>query len=210
VVTLKVYAALTFDDGYLSHYYIAEFLFKEKIKGTFFVVTYLKHFEGKPLLTLHPELIRAISDLDHEIGSHSCTHVALTSLSYRQVEQEVSESRYYLEKILNKKVKGFAYPHGFYNKDVISKVARYYEYARLAGKRFEAKTWNSCIRSHYLIEGIGYKELLKLPMKYIIYRHIKPVVVFHNDPLYIVKAVIRYLRCWNVEFVTLSELLERA
>ena len=195
MVALKVYAALTFDDGYLSHYHIAKSLFEEGIKGTFFITTRLKHFEGEPLLTLHLKLIRAINDMDHEIGSHNCTHIILTSLSHRQVEQEISESRYYLEEILSKKVRGFAYPHGFYNKDVISKVARYYEYARLAGKRFEAKTWNSCIKSRYLIEGIGYKELLKLPTKYISYRHIKPVIVFHNGPLYIVKAVIRYLRC---------------
>lgn len=201
-----LYVALTFDDGYLIHYCIAKYLYEEGIRATFFVITNLKNFESKYLLTLHPELIQAISEVGHEIGSHGCTHFVLTQLPPQRLEQELIESKRWLEKILKKRVEGFAYPGGFYNKDVVLTVAKYYRYARLAGKRFEAKTWNSCIYSQYLIEGIGYKELLKLPLKYILYRNIKPVIVFHNEPLYVVKAVIKYLRLWRAEFVTLGEL----
>jgi peptidoglycan/xylan/chitin deacetylase (PgdA/CDA1 family) len=204
---VALYVALTFDDGYLSHYHIAKYLYEEGIKATFFVVTHLKNFEGKPLLTIYPELLQEMNDMGHEIGSHSCTHPILTELPPWRLEHELVESKNWLEKTLKRPIKGFAYPGGFYNKNVVLAVAKYYEYARLAGKRFEAKTWNSRRRSRYLIEGIGYKELLEMPLKCIIYRNIKPVIIFHNEPLYIVKAVITYLKLWKAEFVTLKELV---
>lgn len=205
---MKIHVALTFDDGYLSHYNIAKFLYRENIFATFFVVTHLKCFEGRPLLTSYPEMFQAIGDMGHEIGSHSCTHPVLTKLSKQQVEDELKRSKDYLEKLLGKRMRSFAYPHGSYNMDVLLCVAKYYEYARLAGRRFEAKTWNAQLKSHYLIEGIGYKELFKLPVKYLTHHYIKPVLVFHDDPLHIVKLVIRYLRFWKAKFMTLSELFE--
>lgn len=204
----KVYVALTFDDGYLAHYHIAKYLYEEGIKATFFVITHLEAFENKPLLTIHPELLWEISDMGHEIGSHSCSHPILTRLPLRGLEREIIESKQWLEEMLTKPVEGFAYPGGFYNKDVVLAVAKYYKYARLGGKRFEAKTWNSRKRSRYLIEGIGYRELLKMPLKRAIYHNIKPVIVFHDDPLYKVKAVIAYLKLWRVEFITLRELVD--
>jgi len=206
VVALKVYAALTFDDGYLSHYHIAKSLFEEGIKGTFFIITRLKHFEGEPLLTLHPKLIRAINDMGHEIGSHSCTHPNLVRLSESDLEYELRKSKEFLSDLLKEDIVGFAYPGGFHDKRVVAKVSKYYEYARLAGKRFESKSWNAHNKCKYLIEGIGAKELLKLPLKLILYRDIKPVVIFHDDPLWVIKSVVKYLRFYGARFVTLSEL----
>jgi peptidoglycan/xylan/chitin deacetylase (PgdA/CDA1 family) len=202
----KVYVALTFDDGYLVHYHIAKYLYKEGIKATFFVITHLKIFEDKPLLTMYPELLQEISDMGHEVGSHSCSHSVLTDLPLWRLEREIIESKRWLEEMLTRSVEGFAYPGGFYNKNVVLAVAKHYKYARLAGKRFEAKTWNAHKHSRYLIEGIGYRELLKMPLKRVIYYNIKPVIVFHDDPLYKVKAVIAYLKLWRVEFTTLREL----
>ncbi|MEM4489346.1 MAG: polysaccharide deacetylase family protein [Desulfurococcaceae archaeon] len=205
---MRVHVALTFDDGYLSHYRVAKILHDEGINGTFFIITHLQYFENKPLLTLRPEIIQVISDMGHEIGSHTRSHPNLTKLPCQHIEYELKVSKSFLEGLIRKKVLSFAYPGGFYNKDVLFHVARYYKYARLAGKRFEAKTWNAQLKSRYLIEGIGYKELLKLPMKYILYRYIRPVIVFHDDPLHIIKAVIKYLRFWGAEFLTLGELFE--
>jgi len=203
---MRVYVALTFDDGYLSHYHIAKILHDEGIAGTFFIITHLQYFENKPLLTLRPEIIQVISDMGHEIGSHTCFHPNLTKLSCQHIEYELKASKSFLEGFIGKKVHGFAYPGGFYDRNVLFYVTKYYRYARLAGKRFEAKTWNAQLKSRYLIEGIGYKELLKLPIKYIIYRYIRPAIVFHDEPPYIIKAVIRYLRFYGAKFTTLGEL----
>lgn len=204
---MKMYAALTFDDGYLSHLDVAYFLYKLGIRATFFIITCLKNFEGKPLLTINPRYIQLINDMGHEIGSHSCTHARLDKLQANEIERELIESKRYLENLLGRKVKGFAYPSGFYNKDVVLMVARYYDYARLAGKRFEARTWNAVKRIPYMIEGIGAKELVKLPVKYVLYKNIHPVIVFHDDPIKLVNLVVKTLRSIGAEFVTLSELV---
>jgi len=151
----RLLASLTFDDGYLSHYNIAKLLHKEGVRATFFVITHLKYFEGKPLLTAATELIQEIHDMEHEIGSHGCTHSILTSLPKSELEWELLQSKLYLSKLIGRDVRGFAYPSGFYNKKTVLYVAKYYDYARLAGKRFESKSWNANKRSCYLIEGIG-------------------------------------------------------
>jgi len=202
-------ASLTFDDGYLSHYNIAKLLYKEGVEATFFVLTHLRSFEGKPLLTIAPELIQEMHDMGHEIGSHGCTHRILISLSESELEQELQQSKQYLSRLVRSDIRGFAYPSGFYNEKVVSYVAKYYDYARLAGKRFESRSWNANKKSCYLIEGIGAKELVKLPIKYFVYRRIMPVIVFHDDPWFVVKATIRFLRVWNVEILPLNELVNR-
>lgn len=205
---MKIRAALTFDDGYLSHYNVAKFIFNEGILGTFFIITHLKYFEEKPLLTLYPRLIQIMSDMGHEIGSHSCTHPNLTKLSKRELENELENSKKYLETLLNKKIDGFAFPYGFYNKDVLLNVIKYYRYSRLGGRRYEAKTWNAQLKSRYLIESISCKELFKLPAKYLKHHSIRPVIIFHDDPPYVIRAVVRYLRSLGAEFVPLGELFD--
>lgn len=46
------------------------------------------------------------------IGAHTVTHTALSSQSYEKQEQEILESKLYLEEIINKKVLTFSYPFG--------------------------------------------------------------------------------------------------
>lgn len=46
------------------------------------------------------------------IGAHTINHPNLNSLTNSQMENEISESKYFLEKLLNIKVKHFAYPFG--------------------------------------------------------------------------------------------------
>jgi len=203
----RLLASLTFDDGYLSHYNIAKLLYKEGVRATFFVITHLRSFEGKPLLTIAPELIQEMHEMGHEIGSHGCTHRILTSLSEFELEQELLQSKQYLGRLIGSDIRGFAYPGGFWNKKVVLYVAKYYDYARMAGKRFESRSWNANKKSCYFIEGIGAKELVKLPTKYFIYRRVMPVIVFHDDPWFVVKLVIRLLRAWGAELLPLNELV---
>ena len=57
-----------------------------------------------------------------EIGSHTISHPLLTETSADQIENELVLSRTFLEGIIKKPVKYFAYPSGNYNSLVISKV----------------------------------------------------------------------------------------
>jgi peptidoglycan/xylan/chitin deacetylase (PgdA/CDA1 family) len=181
------------------------------IKATFFVITHLKEFEGKQLLTIKPELLKEMRLMGHEIGSHTCTHMPLTNLSRDKLVLELKDSKEYLSKLLGEEVMGFSYPGGFYNVHIVLEVFKYYRYARLGGKRFESRSWNANRRgrySRYLIEGIGAKELLKLPLKHIMYRGIKPVIIFHDDPPWLIEIVVKYLKSFGARFVTLGELVE--
>ena len=203
--------ALTFDDGYLNHFYVAKMLKRRGIRATFFVITHLKEFQGRQLLTVKPELLKEMNLMGHEIGSHTCTHSILTNLSRDKLVLELKGSKEYLSELLHDEIIGFSYPGGFYNTHVILEVSKYYRYARLGGRRFESRSWNAKKGrkySKYLIEGIGAKELLKLPLKYALYRDIKPVIIFHNDPPWLIEIVVKYLESFGVKFITLNELAE--
>src|SRR5271157_2470642 len=53
------------------------------------------------------------------VGSHTMTHPILLSLNEEDVRRELSGSRAQLEKILNKEIKLFSFPHGAFNAKLI-------------------------------------------------------------------------------------------
>jgi peptidoglycan/xylan/chitin deacetylase (PgdA/CDA1 family) len=63
-------AAISFDDGNLEDVEGAILLSKLGVKATFYIITHLKSWEGKILLTEKPELLAEVAELGHEIGSH--------------------------------------------------------------------------------------------------------------------------------------------
>lgn len=108
---------------------------------------------------------------------------------------------------MNSAVKGFAYPLGSWNKRVVLEVSKYYYYARLGGRRFESRSWNAQRRSRYLIKGITPRELVKLPLRLVYYKlSIKPVIIFHREPLFMIEGVIKTLKAMKANFVTLYEI----
>jgi peptidoglycan-N-acetylglucosamine deacetylase len=67
----------------------------------------------------------------HEIAAHSLTHPHLESLSKEELIYEIMEDRKNLEEISGYPVRGFAYPFGTYNQEVIGALAGMgIEYAR--------------------------------------------------------------------------------
>ena len=131
------YAAVTFDDGYLN---VIENALPElesrKIPSTLFIVTEALG-KSPPWLRDSPssanaekvmstdQLRRLPSDLV-TVGSHTMTHPELPCLNEEDARRELSESRAKLEKILNKEVKLFSFPHGAFN-------AKLVEWCREAG-----------------------------------------------------------------------------
>jgi peptidoglycan/xylan/chitin deacetylase (PgdA/CDA1 family) len=61
-----------------------------------------------------------------EIGSHTLNHPILTTISKENLIEEIRESRFRLEKFLNKPVVSFCYPNGIYSDEIINIVKNYY------------------------------------------------------------------------------------
>jgi peptidoglycan/xylan/chitin deacetylase (PgdA/CDA1 family) len=114
----RLRVALSFDDGYLDHYKMAQLLYKRRITATFFLNTGLSHWNNKPLLTLRPKLIRRMRRMNHEIASRTQSHPNLQRLTQEQVRHELRGSKEYLQSLLDEQVEGFAYPYGKYDERI--------------------------------------------------------------------------------------------
>ena len=82
---------------------------KYEVKATFFVLGYIAE--------QFPELIKKISELGHEIASHSYAHIDLRKVSKEKFEDDFIKSKNILEKITGKKVQGFRAPFFSINKN---------------------------------------------------------------------------------------------
>ncbi len=124
------HAAITFDDGYQNVIQNAlPELEIRKIPSTLFVVTEAlgkrppwranassSANNGRVMST--DQLRRLPSDLV-TVGSHTMTHPKLPCLNEEDARRELSESRAKLQKILNREVKLFSFPHGAFNAKLI-------------------------------------------------------------------------------------------
>lgn len=72
------------------------------VKATFFVLGYIAE--------KFPELVKKISELGHEIASHSYAHIDLRKVTKEQFEDDFFKSINILENITGKKVDGFRAP----------------------------------------------------------------------------------------------------
>jgi len=121
----KKFIAITFDDGYADNLeFAAPILKKYGFTATIFISTgYLdgggrqdKYWEKWSYLTTGN--ISELISSGFKIGSHSCSHGALTSLDDTSLRREISDSKKVLEGVVNSKANLFSYPHGDFNKRV--------------------------------------------------------------------------------------------
>ena len=194
--------AISFDDGYLRHYEYAKLLHKMDVPGTFFIITGLTEYMGEKLLTTKPELIRELTDMGHEVGSHTHTHRDLTRLSPEEMRIEFMRSIEALRRILGDDYEfGIAYPYGSFNEYVINEASRYFIYGRVMGS---FNRWNEKPMK-YALGGMGIRHLIKYPIKALTSKPKLINVVFHNEPAWLIRLTINYLRTFNVKFVTMRE-----
>jgi peptidoglycan/xylan/chitin deacetylase (PgdA/CDA1 family) len=195
--------SLTFDDGYLQHYDIAKKLYHMDIQATFFIITGLKTYAGKSLLTSRPELIKDILDMGHEIGSHTETHRDLTTLKPREIEEEFANSLNFIRRFTDEPV-GLAYPYGSFNQVVADIARRYFAYARTMGSY---NRWNS-IRDRFCVGGMGARYLPEIILKRLFTEKFKlAVLVFHEDARLAI-AIAKLLKDLGFEIKPLREAIK--
>lgn len=118
--------AITFDDGIEDLYTVAYPILKQKrIPFTAYIVS---EFIGKPGYMSYEQVKNLADDPLVEIGSHGISHASLTSLNREQKDYEINESQKRLEKLLHKKISGFAFSHGLYDAETL-KLLGHYKYA---------------------------------------------------------------------------------
>lgn len=102
----------SWDDGHVLDLRLAELLKKYHLGGTFYVAPQCREFSPQELLSDHQlrELAR-----DFEIGAHTLTHLRLGRVSAQTADQEIKQSKAYLEKLLDRRIDSFCYPGGSYS-----------------------------------------------------------------------------------------------
>jgi peptidoglycan/xylan/chitin deacetylase (PgdA/CDA1 family) len=119
----KVIVTTSWDDGAVQDLRLLKLLNKYNLKGTFYIPKNI-NFEikkGQFLKQLSEKDILEIAKTQ-EIGAHGITHTYLDELNKEQIYNEVKNSKDWLEKLLNKEIKMFAYPGGKYNDDIVNIV----------------------------------------------------------------------------------------
>lgn len=117
---------LTFDDGYLDVYTNAyPILQKYNLKANLYIIS--SYFDGVYMTT---DMVKELSKSPLiEIGSHTITHVALSSITdEEELEHEIRDSKLVLEELTEKNIDILAYPTGAYNDKVLELTRKYYKY----------------------------------------------------------------------------------
>ena len=112
----------SWDDGTKYDLRLFELLNKYNLKGTF----YISKKSAYNIKQLHKEEIILISK-KHEIGSHTINHPNLMELSEHNQKKELSDSKVWIEQIIQKKCESFCPPYGLYNNQIkiLTKEAGY-------------------------------------------------------------------------------------
>lgn len=108
---------ISMDDGRDADRRLVELLNKYGIKGTF-------HLNSGKLGTkdyLKKEEIKTLYK-NHEVSVHSANHPNLTTLSVKEIRDEILLDRQELERLTGEIVNGMAYPFGNYNDTVVAVV----------------------------------------------------------------------------------------
>lgn len=183
--------AISFDCAWGVDYTdsLLETMQKEEVKCTFFTVQFWAE--------KHPDYLKKISDLGHEIGTHSATHPYMSKLSKSQIERELDSSCNAITSVTGKKVEVFRPPYGDYN-DLLINTAR--------AKGLYTIQWD--------VDSLDWKDLSAKEIYDRVIKRVKngSIVLFHNQGLHTHEAlpnIISTLKSQGYEFVTIGQLIYR-
>ena len=156
---------ITFDDGYRDNYLNAfPVLRKHDFKGTFFITTdYISEKQAFNWLKLGEESLahyqknkgdwlplsrQEILEMNAQgscFGSHTKSHCNLTQMDESKAMEELTDSKKYLEEMLQKPVTCFSYPYGEINNSAKNWI-------QTAGYRAAVVKWGSNALKNELLE----------------------------------------------------------
>lgn len=116
----KIVFTTSWDDGSALDMKVADLLSRYGVKGTFYIP---KEFDGKNEKhsaydrRLSEDEIRSIART-HEVGGHGITHRRLTNISVEEAQNEIINSKSFLEGVTGTPVTMFAYPGGLVNEAI--------------------------------------------------------------------------------------------
>ena len=162
---------------------------EEQVKCTFFAV----EFWSKK----HPEYLKKISDLGHEIGTHSATHPYMSKLDKSTIVNELTSSVQAIESVTGKKVEVFRPPYGDYD-DLLIDTA------------FELNLFTI----QWDVDSLDWKDISSTQIYDRVTKKVQngSIVLFHNQGLHTAEAlpsIIKELKSRGFTFVTIGELIYR-
>ncbi|MBE7083196.1 MAG: deacetylase [Clostridiales bacterium] len=191
VSTEEKKVAISFDCAWGTDYTekLLSIMEKEQVKSTFFMV----EFWTKK----YPEMVKKISDLGHEIGTHSATHPYMSKLDKQSIINELTTSRVAIEEITGKKVEVFRPPYGDYD-DLLIQTAKELGLYTIQ--------WD--------VDSLDWKNLSANEISNRVVNKVKngSIVLFHNQGLHTADAlpqIIKELKGKGYAFVPIGELIYR-
>ncbi len=128
--------SITFDDAYASHVEIAAPLLETHgFRGTFYLIVNRLLGQGKYSTTTPTASIadwQAVAARDHEIGSHTSSHVSLDSIAAGFGELQLRGSKAALQRLFRgSRIESLAYPFAQANAQVVGSARAFYTTGRL-------------------------------------------------------------------------------
>lgn len=141
--------SLTFDDSWLTQYTNAlPILQTAGLKGTFYLTSRPIQQAWTGFMTGNQA--KDIANKGHEIGGHTVTHADLATLNQTNINNEIKNSKTYLQTLTGQTVVSLAYPYGSYTNTVktLTKNAGY-----TSGRGVEYTTHNVTSTDKYAMKS---------------------------------------------------------